>query len=92
MSHLTAANNDIGVDRGVYPDLSRPGRDPIGAVTHKVDRYAVTHKIDCFAERDSEGGGDGGAGGGEDGGHLRLSKGQEAFDDHGVELRVGGNG
>src|SRR3989442_7516598 len=40
----------------------------------------------------SEGGGDGGAGGGENGGHLRLGKGQEAFDDHGVELRAGGNG
>src|SRR2546425_4619909 len=40
----------------------------------------------------SEGGGDGGAGGGENGGHLRLGKGQEAFDDYGVKLRAGGNG
>ena len=77
MPQLTATNNyGKGVDRGVYPD-------PIGAVTHEVDR---------FAERGSEGGVDGGAGGGEDGGHLRLGKGQEAFDDHGVELRAGGNG
>ena len=30
------------VDRGVYPDLSRLGRDEIGAVTQKADCFAIT--------------------------------------------------